>query len=127
MMKVFIISFGTNPHIVTKFQTYRFRNGDENRAEKKIMKSRRVNRTLATATYATQTRPRRLLGKLQTIEANCARENGEILHVGRVYSDVGLYWSNYFNLSFSSELHDVFPEETQQFVCGLQAALGGLR
>ena len=35
-MKFFIISFGTNPRIVAKFLTDRFRNGDENHAEKKI-------------------------------------------------------------------------------------------
>ena len=32
-MKVSIFSFGTNPRIVAQFQTDRFRNFDENRAE----------------------------------------------------------------------------------------------
>ena len=39
-MKVFIISFETNPHILAKFQTDRFRTLDENRAGKKIMPSK---------------------------------------------------------------------------------------
>ena len=33
-MKVFIISFGTNPRIAAKFRTDRFRTFDENRAGK---------------------------------------------------------------------------------------------
>jgi len=42
-MKLSIISFGTNSRIAAKFQTHRFRTFGENRAEKKIKKSRRVN------------------------------------------------------------------------------------
>ena len=34
MMKVFIFSFGTNPHIVAKFQCDRFKTFYEHRAEK---------------------------------------------------------------------------------------------
>jgi hypothetical protein len=34
MMKLCIVSFGTNPRIVAKFQTDRFRIFDANRAEK---------------------------------------------------------------------------------------------
>ena len=38
-----IISFGINSRVVVKFETDRFRTFGENREEKKIKKSRRVN------------------------------------------------------------------------------------
>ena len=49
-MKVFIISFGTNPHIVAKFQTDRFRTFEENREEKNKEITPSKPYTLAAAT-----------------------------------------------------------------------------
>jgi len=49
--KVFIISFETNPRLVVKFQTDRFRTYDENRADKKVKNSRRVSHYTTRSCY----------------------------------------------------------------------------
>ena len=48
-MKLFAISFGTNPRILAKFQTDRFRTFGENRADKK-QRNHAKTYTLAAAT-----------------------------------------------------------------------------
>jgi len=52
-MKVLIMSNGTNPHIVAKFQTDRLKDGDEDRPEKNKEITASKSYTLAFATIST--------------------------------------------------------------------------